>query len=666
MSSTWRLTITVSAGVLAAYICYRVCEHSCADGHGSAEQEADDDPEERRSAEVEPVAGQRGVRETAGQIAVYYGSQTGTAERLARALALRLSEWNSAFQPNANWEEERIAQPGTIAIFAVATHDDGLFPDNATNFVKWLRRLGKDGRSLTGLSFCIFGLGSSEYLLFNQAAKSLQLLLKKLGAHELLRMALGDDTGDLKSDFDQWTVSLCDVLARELRIPPMPVESVPKAPCVKLGDSWRDRVPLELRYVSGDAVRQHDPPSNANVVCKQQWQCTDHVVQDNFNMTPEGNTQTNCVVVEPKSGFSAAETANVLYANPPEVVQYFMEKLNISEAALGKMITFVPRYGARDTAMEFEPPFPVPCTLGDALCYYLDLTGLPSVEVLRDMGTFLKTNEACQWFNKLFQHKELYKRMREELYVTLPEFVELFMADAQLNIGGFLQIVPKKVPKAYTISSHPSSGEIALTVRRVQFYTHTFKDFRHSLKKQLGYNETLRTRKLMFEARIYKGSCTRYLCSLQKGDVVKLYRRPSAFSQVEGLNEKRVVMIANGAGIAPFRALWQDSSATADRVLFLGFRGPEYVLYADELERIKSQPNYTVHIAYSRTNKPMYVQHLLQKHVEEVRAVLDSGGVLCVCGGKPMGAQVKAIVQHFMGCEIEDLKAKGQYIEELW
>ncbi|ORM40560.1 NADPH--cytochrome P450 reductase [Babesia sp. Xinjiang] len=601
---------------------------------------------------------------------VYYASQTGTAERLAKALALLLVEWHDSFGKTAvnleDWDEEKFSQPGTIAIFTVSTHDDGLFPDNAEKFVKWLHLLEQDGRTLDGLSFSIFGLGSSEYPLFNKAAKTLQHTLKKLGARELHGLALGDDSCDLKSDFEQWTRGLYDALANELHIIPMPFKSQPKVYNRKVTDTWRDIAPLELRYVRASDVVRSNSPMTSNVVCKQQWQCSDYVVLGNFNMTPNADSVTHCVSVRSDSTFTAAETANILYENPVDIVKYFMGKLNLKNNDLDRWITFVPRDGTVGSCMTFDPPFPVPCTIRDALFYYLDLTGLPDDDVLWDMGTFLQTNSDCQLYNKLFERQGLLKTMRDELNVVFPEFVAIFMRGTVFNIGGFFQIVPKKIPKPYTISSHPKMKRIDLTVKLVTFRNHTFKRLASRLKRELGYKIKPANEHFFSRPRMYKGACTHCLCSLGKGDVVKLYRRPSAFSHIEGLREKPLVMVSNGSGIAPLRALWQDEDIVMERLLFLGFRNDEHMLYKGEIEHLKTLPNYTVYVAFSRTGEQLHVQHLLRSHIKKVDLVLKKGGSIFVCGSKSMGAQLKAIIQHFLNVGIDDLKSRQQYVEELW
>eukprot|EP00371_Babesia_bovis_P000236 XP_001608883.1 flavodoxin and oxidoreductase NAD-binding domain containing protein [Babesia bovis T2Bo] len=604
------------------------------------------------------------------KIVVYYGSQTGTAERFAKTLAHRLADWNSIFQRSSvnleEFDEHDLLRPNTIAIFLIATHDDGHFPDNAERFVRWLRLMEDESKRLECLEYCIFGLGSTEYPQFNNASKNLNNILINLGAKALLPIKLGDDATDLKSDFEEWSRDVCNALAKRLVIEPVSETFYEKPLLVSLKETWRDCVPLELRYLSKDQIKSDCTPISATVVCKQQWQCVDHVVIDNINMTPESEETTNMLTIESYGEFNAAETINVLYANPPKVVSYFMDKLNIKEQDMEKLITFVPRYATVDTQMNFEAPFPIPCTIGDALRYYLDLTGLPDEETLRNLGTFLQSNHSCQYLNKLFKRKALMKIMKEELHLTLQEFIEIFMHDAIFNIGGFLQIIPKKVTKAYTVSSHPKTNKIDLTIKLVKKRNFTFKTFKSRIQKEIGYEVRPGTEKMFALHRMYKGACTHYLCSLQKGDVVKLYKRPSAFSLISDIFDKPLVMIANGSGIAPFRALWQQGNTTHRRIIFFGFRDEQHILYKEEIEGLKNMPNYSVNIALSRTGKHEYVQHILRNHIIQVQDILNSSGLIYVCGSKAMGAQVKAMLQHFLKIDIAVLKTQQKYVEELW
>ncbi|KAK1443000.1 nitric oxide synthase-related protein [Babesia gibsoni] len=664
MSYGSHVTVAVATGLLAAYLLYRLWSQR----QRSPELEEGEDGSEKAPSIASNAARGCNIVIPSG-VYVYYGSQTGTAERLAKELAALLAKWSPVFHPEAlnleDWKEGHFAGEGTCVIFLVSTHDDGLFPDNALNFVKWLRKCNKEGKALDSLRFCVFGLGSSEYALFNQASKNLQRIMKQLGAYEFMSISFGNESIDLKKDFQLWKTRLLETLVGELNLEPLSLEAEETRLTVVPNDTWRNRVPLELRYVDSVDVKQDFEPKASNVICKQQWMCSDHVVLENIRLTPEDDGKTHCIVTNAVAPFKAAETANVLYANPPDVVQYFIAKLKLKEADLEKYITFVPRYGKRGEGETFDAPFPVPCTIQDALRYYLDLTSLPSVEVLRDLGSFLKTKEECELYNGLLDSEALLKRMRQELFFTLPEYIEVFMPRASFNLGGFLQIVPKKVPRPYTISSHPSEEKIYLTVKLVQHVTHSLKSFKKTIERGLNYKEPV-SDELFKKRRFYKGACTHFLCSLEPGEIIKMYRRPSAFTVDGGRSGKPAVMIANGAGVAPFRALWHNTDHVNQHILFLGFRDAAHILYKDELEELSQRDNFTVHIALSREKERIYVQHLVKDHIASVNEVINNEGVIYLCGSKQMGAQVKAILEHFLKIDIAAIKTSGQYVEELW
>ncbi|KAK1940329.1 flavodoxin and oxidoreductase NAD-binding domain containing protein [Babesia divergens] len=666
MSHGARLTLIVATSLLAAYAVYRFCAKR------PPEPPEDGDDEGGVANDVEPEHSANSTDTNAlntlaaPKVGVYYASQTGTAERLAKTLASFMAKWHTIFEPDAvnleDWKEDYFSRKGALAIFLVSTHDDGLFPDNATKFVKWLRKCNKEGPQLDGLSFCIFGLGSSEYPLFNQAAKNLQSILKKLGSHEFMPIALGDDILDLKSDFLRWKSNLCTTLSAKLGID-VPIAEASSAQLgVFPNDSWRNRAQLELRYVDIRDDKQEFEPKISDVICRQQWQCMEHEVLENVCMTPEDDGQTHCIVLKSHEAFKCAETANVLYANPPEVVEYFINRLNLKKTDMEKVITFVPRYGRRDEGASFDAPFPVPCTLKDALWYYLDLTGLPSVEVLSDLGTFLRTPHECDRLNRLIASEGLLKRMREELHVTLVEFVEIFMPGVIFNLGGFLQLVPPKVPKPYTISSHPKTEMIALTVKLVHYSTHSLKSFKKTIERMLDYKPPNTDEGIFRMRRFYKGACTHFLCSVKPGDMVKMYRRPSAFSNVEGLENKPIIMIANGAG---HFGKTPTTQCNAFYSLGAGIRTTCSIGKSSRrFEAVITSP----YISHSPGKRIAHMYNTWYEHTlqQSVTSYGMKGSFASVGKSKQMGAQVKAILQRFMNADIATMKERGQYIEELW
>lgn len=82
----------------------------------------------------------------------------------------------------------------TLAIMVLATHYEGDPTDNAKQFHKWLLKQTKPtnpedtSKLLSGLQYCVMGLGDTSYEQFNEMAVSSDNALTKMGAARLYEL----------------------------------------------------------------------------------------------------------------------------------------------------------------------------------------------------------------------------------------------------------------------------------------------------------------------------------------------------------------------------------------------------------------------------------------------------------------------------------------------
>ena len=83
---------------------------------------------------------------------------------------------------------------------------NGLPPDNAVDFCKWIEEDSPHTRSvLKGLKYCVFGAGDSNWAsTFQDVPKKIDDYLFELGAERMLERGLGDANVDLDEKFDEW------------------------------------------------------------------------------------------------------------------------------------------------------------------------------------------------------------------------------------------------------------------------------------------------------------------------------------------------------------------------------------------------------------------------------------------------------------------------------
>lgn len=99
---------------------------------------------------------------------IIYGSQTGTAARLALDLAEAASKQGLVLEVSdmANYEVEQMWKE-RLLLLVVSTYEGGGPPANARWFCSWLADVASDFRvgasGLSSAQFAVFGCGNSDY-----------------------------------------------------------------------------------------------------------------------------------------------------------------------------------------------------------------------------------------------------------------------------------------------------------------------------------------------------------------------------------------------------------------------------------------------------------------------------------------------------------------------
>ncbi|XP_067864248.1 S-adenosyl-L-methionine-dependent tRNA 4-demethylwyosine synthase TYW1 isoform X2 [Heptranchias perlo] len=154
-------------------------------------------------------------------VKIFFGSQTGTAERFAKTLADVVQKLGlpvevvdlKEYDPDDNLVDEVFSK--TICVFIVSTYTDGQPSENAAWFCKWLEEATHDFRYgktyLRGLRYAVFGLGNSVYVHhYNTVGKNIDKWLWMLSASRVMTRGEGDCNvvkskhGSIEADFIGW------------------------------------------------------------------------------------------------------------------------------------------------------------------------------------------------------------------------------------------------------------------------------------------------------------------------------------------------------------------------------------------------------------------------------------------------------------------------------
>ena len=87
-------------------------------------------------------------------------------------------------------------------MFLLATYGEGDPTDNAAEFVDdWLN---SDDTDIDEVQFAVFGLGNTEYDQYNAVGKLVDSRMEALGCKRVFKFGMGDDSGDIEDDFNNW------------------------------------------------------------------------------------------------------------------------------------------------------------------------------------------------------------------------------------------------------------------------------------------------------------------------------------------------------------------------------------------------------------------------------------------------------------------------------
>ncbi len=151
-----------------------------------------------------------------------------------------------------------------------------------------------------------------------------------------------------------------------------------------------------------------------------------------------------------------------------------------------------------------------------------------------------------------------------------------------------------------------------------------------------------------------------------KGRIVKnkAFRFPKA---------SKVVMIANGTGIAPFLGMIDENSKNIETHLYCGFRHDNETTKSYQefaTKQIFTNQLSQFHIAFSREENKQYVMDLVNRDAKFFAETLQNGGILMICGALTMQHDVEKVLeqicQEHLNKSFEEFKTNGQFLTDCY
>ncbi|XP_037665824.1 nitric oxide synthase, inducible isoform X1 [Choloepus didactylus] len=591
------------------------------------------------------------------RVTVLFATETGKSETLARDLG---ALFGCAFNPKvlcmaeyrlSDLEEER------LLLVVTSTFGNGDSPGNGQKLKKSLFMLKELNNKFR---YAVFGLGSSMYPQFCAFAHDIDQKLSHLGASQLTPTGEGDELSGQEEAFRSWAVQTF------------------KAACETFDIRGKHGIQIPKLYTSNVAW---DPRHCRLVQDAQPWDLNKALgsvhAKDVFTMrlrsqqnlqSPKSSRTTLLVELSCEGSrglnYLPGEHLGVFPANQPALVQGILERVvdrpAPSQTVRLETLSESGKYWVKDKRLP-------PCSLSQALTYFLDITTPPTQPLLRKLAQLATEEAERKRLEALCQPSE-YSKWK---FTNSPTFLEVLEEFPSLRItaGFLLSQLPILKPRYYSISSSQdhTPTEVHLTVAVL----------------------TYRTRD--GQGPLHHGVCSTWLSSLKPQDPVPCFLRSASGFQLPEDPSRPCLLVGAGTGIAPFRGFWRQRLHDAGRrglpegrmTLVFGCRRPdEDHLYREEmLEVARKGVLHEVHTAYSRLpgQPKVYVQDILQRQLagEVLRVLHEEQGHLYVCGDVGMARDVAHTLKQLVAAklslseeQVEDyffqLKNQKRYHEDIF
>jgi cytochrome P450/NADPH-cytochrome P450 reductase len=630
-----------------------------------------------------------------------------------------MSATERGFEPTVRSLDESLPLDTSVpTVIVISNFGTGEPPDNAKSFFKWLH--SADGQ-MSGFKFAVFGLGNRDYGgQYQQTGRTIDEKLAALGGSRLVPRGEGDSAkgNDPEDDFESWMPACLEALDAALPLSPAAADAVAHADPAAIAAAEEaathvfslasiSQLATNASVVSNGVVFElprarpvHAAPANVGDLASPSRPMLARVVEHRelhglaspracshvaFRIGDAGPAFGDARADSASGGpvsfrYETGDYIGVYPENSGEDVENALSGLRHCRGIDGSFSAAVLSASAlvNTTSLSASaiasPHARFPATLDTMLRHYVDLSRPAPRRLLRLMSAHAATERersSLEAMIELARPRQGDGNAAVDVHAISTSGVLARVSHSLLNRLSIEQILSHTNPlqaRFYSIASsssvHPNEAWVACG-RSVHWDANRMSSF--------------------------VGCSSRSLARLRPGDAALVFPIKSDFRLHElATDAQPIVMIANGSGMAPFRAFIEERRARKARgptVLVYGCMYPDQdFLYRDDIEQWSSEGVCEANIIFShheaekRGGKLQFVQHRLvagDPLGERIwQLVHHENAPVFLCGTPLMGEGITAAFNELAkvkgakidGCTtyVEHLRKQKRYVRDVF
>lgn len=579
-------------------------------------------------------------------VSFIYGSETGVSKQFAyQAAELFSQQFRCQIYPMNDVDVWKGMADSKLNILIASTFG-GDPPAMAKEFEKklaFLVNMKQSNEVYEGRHYGVFGVGSSAYSQFVTFGKFLNSACSALGGIQILPFGVGDEERDQKLAFQNW------------------IHDAFFAACKVFNITVKERKPsvgLLVNKYKWTQVDESERVSFIEALEKQHgYEIHNLEMKRKLHLHTEPDEPKTLQIDWSFSGeYESGDHISICPTNSQETVKFLLSRMtSIPPVNIPLQLTMT-----EDCEFAATLDLPSGSTLMEILVYFVNLSSVPSQDVLKLFSTCAKDTKEKGVLENLSEREDVYQTWKKDemkgICGTLEDFSSVSVDSAQL-----LSQLPLMRRRTFSVASSPHESNLTLVVGVVEY------DTPKGDPKQ--------------------GLLTGHFLTMSPGSVIPAFLRKTDYRLPDNMS-RPIIMIGAGTGIAPFKGFWmkrlaqkQEGHEIGKMMFYFGCRKKSMDLLKTDTDLLRKQGiNFVRRVALSRERGEQrhYVQDLVREDAEDIyRTWMEEDGVIFVCGKVAMAEEVGLALRNtlekygYMDKEqatqvMKDKKSEGSYQLDLF